>query len=61
MRRDKKLKITIETLMELNETELLKDSERDALEETICLLKDIRFMEEYTNKRIEWLKEMMKK
>lgn len=60
MKKDKKYKIAIETLMELNETDILRDSERDAVEEVIYLLQDIRYADYYNNKRTEWFRKVMK-
>lgn len=60
MKTNKKLKITIDTLTELYENNMLYPKERDAIEETLYLLKDIYFIAAYNdapkNKRMEILK-----
>jgi len=47
MKTNKKLKITIDTLTELYENDMLYPKERDAIEETLYLLKDIYFISAY--------------
>lgn len=60
MKTNKKLKITIDTLTKLYENDILYPRERDAVEETLYLLKDLYFIAEYNNapknKRMEMLK-----